>query len=85
MRKIKNPSLSSYFPVKNGEGLKVFWNWEKNKFPLVKLYSRSGKDRMLEYLAFVEEESVGYKFTGETAYTDVQRWVEDTYSQWFDL
>jgi len=83
MRTIKNPDMSTYRPVRNGIGIQQ--PWANLKFGTVILLSRIGPDRMLEYLAYVEQESTGFKFVGETAYTDVQRFVEDTYSQWFDF
>ena len=82
MREIKNVNLSGYFPVKNGRGIRQYW---REDCPIIDLYSRIGKDRMLEYLAFDSSELKGFKFVGETAYWDVTRFIEDSYGQWLDI
>ena len=79
MRTIDNASTKDWYFVTEGQ----YIIWRHSDFPIISVYRNFDDFDMERFLIIAG--SKGYKFIGETAHMDAQRFAEDNFDQILDL
>lgn len=79
MRTINNASTKGWNFVTEGQ----YIIWRHSDFPIISVYRNFDDSGMERFLIIAGTK--GYKFSGETAHMDTQRFAEDKFDQILDI